>query len=136
MVKHRSRFIAVLVLVLTQAPVLASTAAQTKSNPTPPLAVVVGIIRYLARKQPIGGWLLYYYISLYSGVALSLAILAGTIQNYSPERWQSTELYALAIASTALGQLTLIAQAVVATILLKRQEWKWVKLLRQYLSAA
>jgi S1-C subfamily serine protease len=60
-------------------------------------------------------------------------LLAATIQNYSPERWQSTELYALAIASIALAQLSLIVQAVVATILLKRREWKWVKLLRAVL---
>ena len=96
-VKTVPRLVAVL-LVFTQASVLASTAAQTKTNPTP-LALVVGIICYLARKQPIGGWLLYYYISLYSVVAFSWVILAATFQNYSPERWQSAELYGFAIAS-------------------------------------
>ncbi len=127
------RFVSVFLLLLTQASVFASAAAQTKTNPGPPGAVVVGIICYLARKQPIGGWLLYYYISLYSGLALSFVLLAATIQNYSPERWQSTELYALAIESTALPQLALILQAVIATILLKRREWKWLKLLRAVL---
>jgi S1-C subfamily serine protease len=127
------RFVSVFLLLLTQASVFASAAAQTKTNPGPPGVIVVGIICYLARKQPIGGWLLYYYISLYSGLALSFVLLAATIQNYSPERWQSTELYALAIESTALPQLALILQAVIATILLKRREWKWLKLLRAVL---
>jgi hypothetical protein len=127
------RFVAVFLLLLTQASVFASTAAQTKTNPGPPGVVLIAIICFLARKQPIGGWLLYYYISLYSGLALSFALLGATIQNYSPERWQSTELYALAIVSTALPQLALIVQVVVATILLKRREWKWLKLLRAVL---
>jgi Protein of unknown function (DUF2569) len=128
-----SRLFAVLLLVLAQASVFANTTAQTKTNPGPPVVVVVAIICFLARKQPIGGWLLYYYISLYSGLALSFVLLAATIQNYSPERWQNTEEYALAIESTALPQLALIAQAVVATILLKCREWKWLQLLRAIL---
>ena len=113
----------------------ASAAAQTKTNPGPPAALVVAILCYALRKQPIGGWLLYYYISLYASLAVSLLLLATTLQNYSPARWQSTELYALAITTTALGQLPLLAQAVVATIFLKRREWEWLKLLRAILIA-
>jgi S1-C subfamily serine protease len=129
------RLIAALLLVITQASVFASAAAQTKTNPGPAAALVVAILCYAVRKQPIGGWLLYYYISLYTSLAVSLLLLATTLQNYSPARWQSTELYALAIATTALGQLPLLAQAVVATILLKGREWAWLKLLRAILIA-
>jgi hypothetical protein len=120
-------------LLVFEASAFGDVGAQTKTNPGPPAAIVVAIICYLARKEPIGGWLLYYYISLYAGVGLSLLLLAATLQNYSPARWQSTELYALAIASSALDQLILIIQAVVATILLKCREWKWLKLLRTIL---
>ena len=77
--------------------------------------------------------MLYYYISLYSGFALSFALLAATIQNLSPGRWQSSDLYALAIESTVLPQLALTLQVVVATILLKRRESKWLNLLRAIL---
>ena len=120
-------------LLVFEASAFGDVGAQAKTNPGPPGVIVVAIICYLARKGPIGGWLLYYYISLYAGVAVSLLLLATTLQNYSPERWQSTELYALAIASTTLDQLILITQAVVATILLKWREWKWLKVLRAIL---
>jgi hypothetical protein len=103
------RLIAALLLLITQAPVFASAAAQTKTNPGPPAALVVAILCYALRKQPIGGWLLYYCISLYAALAVSLLLFATTLQNYSPARWQSTELYALAITTTALGQLPLLA---------------------------
>jgi hypothetical protein len=125
--------LALAILLVTQASAFGDTGAQTKTNPAAGAAVVIAIICYSARKKPIGGWLLYYYISLYAGLAFSLLLLATTLQNYSPARWQSTELYALAIASTTLGQLILIMQPVVATILLKCREWKWLRLLRTIL---
>lgn len=127
------RLVAVFLLVLAQISLFASTTPQSTTHPGPPGAVIIAIICVLARKQPIGGWLLYYYISLYSGLALSFVVLAASIQNYSPERWQSTERYALAIETTALPLLALIVQAVVATILLKRRELKWLNLLRAVL---
>src|SRR5438874_50039 len=120
-------------ILVTQISVFGDAGAQTHTNPGPPAAVAIAIICYTARKQPIGGWLLYYYITLYVGLAVSLLLLAATLQNYSPARWQSTGLYALAIASTTLQQLILITQTVVATILLKRREWKWLKVLRAIL---
>ena len=77
------RLIAVLLglatLLVTQASLFGDAGAQTHTNTGPPAAVAVTIIWYMARQQPIGGWLLYYYISLYAGLVFSLLLLATTL---------------------------------------------------------
>jgi hypothetical protein len=116
------------ILLALEASAFAETGAQSKSAPVAGGGWLVAAICYVARKKPIGGWLLYYYINLYGALAIGILFYIA-FEQYSPSRWPSPGLYSLSVACALLQKLILVAQAVVATILLKRREWRWVKIL-------
>jgi len=63
--------------------------------------IIVIIMCIVRRKKEIGGWLLLYYIQLYSGAIISIFLLMVSIQNYLPMTWGGiTGLYILFLLST------------------------------------
>lgn len=117
--------------------ILAASETQSHSNPTAPLgALIMWFICWQARKKPIGGWLLYFFIQLYLGLALAILLLfAVSLRNYNPALWPSANLYLLFLLSSAPPLLLLSAQAVIGTFLLRTRDWKWVQILRNILIA-
>jgi hypothetical protein len=132
--KYNSFLFTILTFFSLSAFAFAADEAQSKSSPTAGGAIIVGIVCYMARKRPIGGWLLYFYINLYLGliVALALFVLL-SFGNHLKSAWSSSGLYFLSIAFTLISQLLFVVQAIIATILLKTREWKWIKVLRAIL---
>ncbi len=122
----------IVVLAISSLPLLA-WAADTKTQ-TPgaglPGALLMWWICSRRKEQPIGGWLLYFYINLYVGGAVGLALIALSLKNYVPAAGVSPSLYWLWVIAVAPSQVLLIAQVVIGSILLKKREWKWVNYLR------
>jgi hypothetical protein len=81
------------------------------------------------KDQPIGGWLLYFYIQLYMSAAVSVLFALLSLKNYNPATWQNMTLYWLWVISVFPAQLLLIVQVVLGSIMLKQREWKWVQYL-------
>jgi hypothetical protein len=76
------------------------------------------LVAYFARKRAVGGWLLLYYWSLYSGVLVSLIMNALSFSNFSPSLWPNSTRYAFVVVDTAISSIALYATAVVSTLLL------------------
>ena len=82
------------------------------------------------KRNPIGGWLLFFYWQLYSGLFLNAVLFAANIQSYVPENFDSPSKFALFIAGTVPGLLLFVVKCAVATLLLSARTWDMLKLLR------
>src|SRR6266481_2399535 len=97
-------------------------ASESQRPPVPAAAVGALIMWWICsrrKQQPIGGWLLYYFIQLYLGFVLVLFMTVIALENYRPAAWEDCTLYYLFLLSTVPGFLIEIAQVVVATGLLR-----------------
>ena len=121
-------------LICTLAVPLAMLAAgsQTGSqySPTFPLGLIPIWICSARKRKPIGGWLMFYYWQLYSGLLITAVFFAMNIQSYVPENVESTRTFSLFLASIVPVQLSLVAECAVATLLLSTRTWDMFKLLR------
>jgi hypothetical protein len=82
------------------------------------------------KRNPIGGWLMFYYWQVYGGILVTLLFFALSAQSYVPENFDSTRRFALFLASALPGLILLFIEAAVATFLLSARTWDMVKLLR------
>ena len=82
------------------------------------------------KRNPIGGWLLFFYWQLYSGLLISAVLFAANIQSYVPENFDSSSKFALFLASTVPGLLLFVVKCAVATLLLSARTWDMLKFLR------
>ena len=73
------------------------------------------------RKNPIGGWLLYYYIQLYGGTVLLLFLSVASFENYIPANWDDKSLYLFYLISTIPQEIANIAELIFASLLLKQR---------------
>jgi hypothetical protein len=98
--------------------------------------VMLAIV-YLSRKRAIGGWLLYYYFSLYGGALLAIVISIAATKYISPSEWDDKILYFLYLVSTIPFYAMIILQIIFATKLLfkKRRNLRNVNMLRYILVA-
>jgi hypothetical protein len=78
---------------------------------------------------------LFYYWQLWSGLLLSAAFFSINIQSYVPENFDSGSRFALFLASAVPGLVLLLAQMVVATMLLSVRAPDMLNLLRWILAA-
>jgi Protein of unknown function (DUF2569) len=81
------------------------------------------------KDQPIGGWLLYFYIQLYASAVVSFLLIFPSLKNYNPAMWGDKTLYWLWLISVFPPQFLLLVQVVLGSIMLKQREWKWVQYL-------
>jgi hypothetical protein len=100
------------------------------SAPTVPGGILAWIICYRARRNPIGGWLLFFYWQLYGSLFLTTVFFVTSIQSYVPENFDSTEKFALFFVSVVPELILYLAQIAVATISLSVRTWDVLKLLR------
>lgn len=82
------------------------------------------------KKNPIGGWLLYFYWQLYAGLLMSSVFFVINIQSYVPENFESTSTCSLFLLSAVPSLLLLVVKCAVATLLLQARTWDMLKLLR------
>jgi hypothetical protein len=131
------RRVAFLVSIMTIAfPSIVFAASESQRPPIPGAAVGALIMWWICsrrRQQPIGGWLLYYFIQLYLAFAFTLFMTLISLENYRPSAWDDSNLYYLFLLSTVPGFMVEIAQAVVATGLLSVRDWRWVSYLKMAL---
>lgn len=113
----------------------AADASTTATTTTPSLGVVFLLIAYLTRRREIGGWLMLYFWGTFSGAVLTIVLVGLSIGGLAPSKWAavSTSHYIYAVISGLLPVAFIIAQAVVAGMLLSKKDLATVKLLRYVL---
>lgn len=119
-------------LVVLFSPLLV-LAADTKT--TAPLGGVLGalVVWWICsrrKEQPIGGWLLCFYIQLYVNAAVGIISIAASLKGYNPATWNSSPLYWLWVIAVAPRQTLFIAEVVIGSILVKKREWNWINYLK------
>jgi hypothetical protein len=83
------------------------------------------------KHKSIGGWLLYFYTQVYLGVPLVLVVfLNSSLPHLRASRWHDQTAFALFTLKAILPLIMITAQAIMATVLLKKREWIVVNLLR------
>lgn len=83
------------------------------------------------KHKSIGGWLLYFYIQIYLGVPLMLGVfLISSLPHLDASRWPDQTAFALFTLKSILPIVMITAQAIMATVLLKKREWMMVNVLR------
>jgi hypothetical protein len=114
-------------------PTIASYLAETTKTPgTPGLAgpLIAWWICNSNKRSPIGGWLQYFYWTLYGGFLISLALLAMNSNSYIPESSGSTQNYLLFLSSAVPTVVLLFVQVIVGTFLLCVRTPEMLKLFR------
>ena len=111
----------------------AATGASSGQNPMGAGLFVGLAIAYLARRRQIGGWLLYFYMQLYTSLLVIIGFLPRTLPQFRPSEWEIASLYVWYVVSTAPVLLIVAVEASVATYLLFRRSDGNVRLLRTVL---
>jgi hypothetical protein len=128
------------VLLCTLAAPLAAYAdtAKTGSQYSPTFApggIVAWLVCNAQKRNPIGGWLLYFYWQLYSGLIITGVFFAINIQSYVPENFDSSTKFGMFLASAVPGIVLYVAKCAIATLLLSARTWDMLKLLRWIMAA-
>ncbi len=133
MTKRLSTIILPLVLGMTMMPL--SLIAATNSNPNNPTFAPGGLIAWYfcnnRKRNPIGGWLLFFYWQLYTSSVLSFILILGNIQSYVPENFDDTKLYVLFLISTLPGLLLYALKFAVGTFLYSARTPEMLTLMRR-----
>lgn len=108
--------------------VLASSGSQTA--PTLPGGIIAWIICNGCKRNAIGGWLLFYFWQLYSGLLVAVFFFAMNIQSYVPENFDDRNRFVLFILSAVPGLILLLIQTAIATLALSFRTPDMLKLLR------
>jgi hypothetical protein len=113
---------------------LAVSGSQT--SPTlPGGAIVAWIICNGRKRNPIGGWLLFYYWQVCAGVLVGALLFSMNIQSYVRENFEDSSRYWLFLASATPALVFMIVQLIVATFLLIARTWDMLRLMRWVLAA-
>ncbi len=114
-------------------PVLLLALFAASSNgytPTLPGGIIAWIVCNARKKHEFGGWLLFFYWQLYSGIVLTLVFFSMNFQSYVPDNFDDPSRYYWFLASAAPTIVILALQAAVATILISVRTWDLLRLLR------
>lgn len=112
-------------LVLTHAFLYASSCAHAATNGTSNAGYgafwFAFLIIYLTRKRAIGGWLLYYYFTLFANLFLLILIFGISFENFQPSGWDDRALYGLFIISVIPVYFLKGVEALIAFLLLAKR---------------
>jgi hypothetical protein len=121
-------------LACTIAVPVVALAASSNSSPNSPTFSPGFLIAWLIcngrKRSPIGGWLLFFYWQLYSGLLLSAVFFALNIQSYVPENFDSPRQFVLFLASSVPGLVLFAVKCAVGTVLVSARTWDMLRLLR------
>jgi hypothetical protein len=113
----------------------ASGQSGSQYTPTFPGGLIAWLVCNGRKRNQIGGWLLFFFWQLYSGLIISAVLFAANIQSYVPENFTTTQQYALFILSTIPVFTIFLVQLAVGTVLLSARTWDVLKLLRWLIGA-
>jgi hypothetical protein len=82
----------------------------------------------------IGGCLLFYYITLYNIVLITVINIVTDITGFIPSSWEDSTLYIMWILSVCLATVAIIAEVLFATQALIIRSYKYLKRLRLVLA--
>ena len=97
--------------------------------------ILAWLVCYSKRKQAIGGFLMFYYWSLFGGIVVTLLLFGVNFQSYVPESFGDTKLYHLFLVSVVPLLIVYFMQVIVASVMLRVRSWDMLKLLRGLLLA-
>ncbi len=88
-----------------------------------------------SRKQPIGGWLLYYYIGLYIWTPIDLILSLGAYQDSLPSAWPGESIhYGLYLITIWPTEILSVGELWIAHRLRKTLSWRYVPILRKLMA--
>ncbi|HXJ85250.1 MAG TPA: hypothetical protein VMS18_00395 [Candidatus Binatia bacterium] len=110
---------------------LLAATSNNQYTPTFPGGIVAWIVCNARKKQEYGGWLLFFYWQLYSGILLTAIFFTINVQSYIPENFGGDiQRYYWFLASTVPTLIIFALQVAVATILISVRTWDLLRLLR------
>jgi hypothetical protein len=112
--------------------VLQATGPQVKglSRFLPAIALIVGVVSYLRRKEEIGGWFLYFYYWMFVVFYFYLQDFLAHPNLYLPSS-RLDEAHRLALLIAVIPRLfALSAVIILMIIVVNRRDWIWVQRLR------
>lgn len=110
---------------------LLAAAGSNQYTPTFPGGIVGWIVCNARKKHEFGGWLLFFYWQLYSGVVMTTIFFTINFQSYVPENFgRHPATYYWFLASALPNLLIFVLQVAVATILISVRTWDLLVLLR------
>jgi hypothetical protein len=115
--------------------VLLADSSSSSYTPSFPGGIVAWIVCYSRRKQAIGGFLMFYYWSLYAGIFVTLLLFGMNLQSYVPESFEDEKLYHLFLVSVVPLLIVYFMQVIVASLMLRVKSWDMLRLLRGLLLA-
>jgi len=93
-------------------------------------AIIAWIVCSARKRQAVGGWLLFFYWQLYSGVIMTFVFFLISFQSYVPENFHSPSRYYLFLASVLPTLVIFSLQVAVGTALISVRTWDLLVLLR------
>lgn len=87
--------------------------------------LIVAVVCILRRKNEIGGWLLFYFISVILSMLLWIAITIPSLPLLDPSSWCNKGRYLLFIFTALPNDLLFLAQFAVSMMLLSSRFWDW-----------
>jgi len=119
-------------------PVLLLALFAASSNgytPTLPGGIIAWLVCNGRKKHELGGWLLFFYWQVYSGIVLTLVFFSMNFQSYVPDNFDDSSRCYWFLASTVPTIVIFALQVAVATILISVRTWDLLRLLRWLIAA-
>lgn len=104
-------------------------------NPWNSVGLIVIIVAIVRRKQPVGGWLFYFFGQFMLGAVFLCVDLWRSGRNYDPGHWTSGFLYAVFLVRSLPAIVLTLSIAISSVCLIYTGDWKWVQFLRGLLGA-
>ncbi len=118
-------------MMRSSALLLLAAAGNNQFTPSFPGGIVGWIVCNARKRQEYGGWLLFFYWQLYSGVILTTVFFCVNFQSYVPENFtRHPERYYWFVASAVPSLVIFALEVAVATILISVRTWDLLRLLR------
>jgi hypothetical protein len=115
---------------------LLAAATNNQYTPTFPGGIIAWIVCNARKRQEYGGWLLYFYWQLYSGVIMTTVFFCINFQSYVPENFgDERSRYYWFLLSTVPSLVFFALQVAVATVLISVRTWDLLRLLRGLICA-
>ena len=110
---------------------LLAATSNNQFTPSFPGGIVAWIVCNSRKKQEIGGWLLFFFWQLYSGLIMTVIFFCGNFQSYVPENFARDPARYYWFLAAVLPTFVIFAlQVAVATTLISVRTWDLLCLLR------
>lgn len=107
---------------------LAILVAQQAAPPASSLAWLGAVVAAFRRKQPIGGWLFFFFWQVVAGCAVTVAYTDWS--RFTPRTWGDQTQYLVFVLATAPKVATLITLAALGVMLMRTYDWRWVLVIK------